>query len=235
MSFQADAREIDFDLLATYLKALASPVRLELLWRLRAPAGAADVALRPRRHDDLPSDRAVSRQTVSVHLERLEAVGVVSRVPDPEGGTDRWATSAPHLFALVEELRKITAVPASAHVDLDETRRRAGGDAAAWEPGAKLVLVTGPWEGRTFPLRGDGPWRLGRSRASDVALSFDPYVSAEHASLRRAGDALVVAVDARARNALGLNGGQVAPGASRPVRHGDVLTVGRSTLVLHEQ
>lgn len=233
--FEADPERIDFDLLATYLKALASPVRLELLWKLRQPTAAGDVELRPRRPDDLGADRSVSRQTIAVHLEKLEEAGVASRVPGPEGNAGRWVANVPHLFALIEEMRKIARIPPSEHLDLDATVPRAPAEQTPWEPGRKLVVLTGPWEGRVFPLEGAGPWSLGRSRAAHVALTFDPYVSSEHAEVRLAPEGHAIAVHAKARNPASLNHGPIPPGASRLLRHGDAVGLGRTTLLFRER
>lgn len=66
------AEEIDFERLTAYLKALAHPARLELLWRLRIPAAASDVTIRPRRRDEgLSQERPMSRQSIMEHIEQL--------------------------------------------------------------------------------------------------------------------------------------------------------------------
>jgi DNA-binding transcriptional ArsR family regulator len=230
--FQVDRGDIDFDLLSTYLKALAHPRRLELLWHLRAPSAASAIALRPARKDDLSPDRAMSRQTVEAHLDRLQEAGVVRRVPDADGGADKWVTDVPHVFALMEEFRKLTAIPPAGPVLLEETMTRKDLGAVVWSKGPKLVLMSGPWEGRLFPLQGAGPWRLGRSRSNDVPLTYDPYVSAEHATLRHEGGAWRVAPEGEKRG-LRVNFAPLAPGTSRPVAHGDIVELGRTLLVFH--
>lgn len=235
MPFLADREDVDFELLSTYLKALAHPRRLELLWHLRAPAAAAGIALRPARKDDLSPDRAMSRQTVEAHLEKLHEVGVVKRVPDGTGGADRWLTDVPHVFALVEEFRKLTTIPPATAAPLEETMTRTDLGMVEWTKGPKLVLMSGPWEGRLFPLQGRGPWRVGRSRSSEVALTYDPFVSADHAALHLDRGSWRVALDQEKRNTLRVNFAPLTPGTARAVAHGDILEVGRSLLVFHER
>lgn len=233
MPFEAAPEDVDFELLATYLKALSHPRRLELLWRLRHPANPNEIQLRPHRRDDMSPERAMSRQTVEEHLSRLAEVGVVTRVTRPEGGGDVWATDVPHVFALVEEMRKLSTIPPVAIADPDETMASASERQEGWPKGAKLVLLSGPWEGRAFPLEGKGPWTIGRSRSRHVALTYDPFVSAEHVSLRRAeGDTYHLDVGTETKNPTLVNYGAVTPGTSRALQHGDVIKLGHSLLLL---
>lgn len=232
MPFEAAPEDVDFELLATYLKALSHPRRLELLWRLRHPANPTEIQLRPHRRDDMSPERAMSRQTVEEHLSRLAEVGVVTRVSRPDGA-DVWATDVPHVFALVEEMRKLSTIPPVAIADPDETMASAAARPEGWPKGAKLVLLSGPWEGRAFPLDGKGPWSIGRSRSRHIALTYDPFVSAEHVGLRRdEGDVYHVDVGSETKNPTFVNYGHVTPGTSRALQHGDVIKLGRSLLLL---
>lgn len=233
MPFAAAPEDVDFELLATYLKALSHPRRLELLWRLRHPANPTDIQLRPHRKDDLSPERAMSRQTVEEHLSRLAEVGVVARIARPEGGGDVWATDVPHVFAFIEEMRKLATIPPVAIADPEETMAGATPRPEGWPKGPKLVLLSGPWEGRAFPLDGPGPWTVGRSRSRHVALTYDPFVSAEHVTLRRDGaDAYRLDVSMETKNPSLVNFGAVTPGTSRALAHGDVIKLGHSLLLL---
>ena len=220
----------DFERLAARLKALAHPARLEILWRLRAPATAGEIDVRPRRRDEgLQAERPMSRQSVMEHIEVLEGIGVVRRLPEPEGA---WVTSHQQVFALVEGLRELSAIEPTQRVDVDATMPGLRAIAAAPVEGPRLVLVNGPWEGRAFPLAGEGPWTLGRSRQQSVAISYDPFCSAEHAILERAEGALRLRGNPGARNPPRVNFAPLAADESRDVRAGDVVTLGRSHLVL---
>lgn len=218
--------EIDFERLSTYLKALAHPARLEILWRLRIPATPGDIVVKPRRRDEgLQQERAMSRQSIMEHIEHLETIGVVNRVPE-EGG---YVTSAQHLFAIVEDMRALSAIETSMRVDVDSTMQQAGPQATAWPAGSKLVLVAGPWQGRAFPLSGDGPWTLGRSSTQSVALTYDPFASGENARLVKEGASVMVDAVHGARNPPHINFSPVT--GPRVLRPGDILGIGRSLLV----
>ncbi len=236
--FVADGEEIDFALLARYLKALANPVRLELLWRLRNPAASGEVALQPGRRDQFNPGRAVSRQAVAQHLARLEEIGAVLQVRGD--GPTQWLTNPPQLFALVRELGKISAIPVSGAVDPDATTvlGRAEGRPALRSrplpPGPKLIVVGGPRHGHTFALASGGPWTVGRSRTAAVCLAYDPFVSSRHAMLEAAGGGVHLRAEPAARNPLSVNWVAVETTAAVPLGHGDILGVGGSTLVYHE-
>ena len=221
---------IDFERLSTYLKALAHPARLEILWRLRIPAAPGDIVVKPRRRDEgLSQERAMSRQSIMEHIEHLEGIGVVDRVPDD----GRYVTSAQHLFAIVEDMRGLSSIETSMPVDVDATMAKPGATAAAWPAGAKLVLVAGPWEGRAFPLAGAGPWTIGRASSQSVALSYDPFASAESARLVRDGTGLHVEAAAGARNPPSVNFAPIAK--PRALAPGDIVGVGRSLLVYQDR
>jgi pSer/pThr/pTyr-binding forkhead associated (FHA) protein len=78
---------------------------------------------------------------------------------------------------------------------------------------------------------GDAPARLtiGRSAASDVALSWDSEVSRVHASLECIGDEWTFVDDGRSRNGSFIDGERVH-GRQR-LRDGDTIVVGRTVLV----
>jgi DNA-binding transcriptional ArsR family regulator len=229
--------DIDVERLSTYLKALAHPNRLELLWLLRIPTAASDVQLRPRRRDDvLSAERAISRQAVLQHLESLEEVGVVDRIPDEPGMPQRRVLNQARLFALIEDLRALTLIRPAVRVDVDTTLPQARDATPPWPAGPKLVLVSGPWEGMVFPLQGPGPWSVGRSRSQDVSLAYDPYVSAEHARLVRGGEGRILLEQLPgARNPCQANFAPLSKGESRALRPGDVVGVGRSALVFQAE
>lgn len=234
---QEPTREtIDFDRLSLYLKSLANPNRLELLWVLRNPAAASDIHLTPKRKDEgLSPARAISRQSVMEHLDSLEEVGVVERVADEEGKGQLRVVSQARLFAVIEELRALTAIRPSVRVDVDATLASPDGPRPEWPRGPKLVLASGPWEGRAFALQGAGPWGIGRSRAQEVSLSYDPYVSSEHARVFAHDGRLALEELSGARNACRVNFVALSKGERRALRPGDVVGVGRSLLVYQSE
>lgn len=223
---------IDFERLSLYLKSLANPNRLELLWLLRIPTSAGDIHLTPKRKDEgLSPARAISRQSVLEHLDSLEEVGVVERVPDEEGKAQLRVVNQARLFAVIEEMRALTAIRPSVRVDVDATLASAQQPRPEWPKGPKLVLTSGPWEGRAFPLADAGPWGIGRSRSQAVALSYDPYVSSEHARVSSENGRHVLEESPDARNACRVNFVALQKGERRVLAPGDVVGVGRSLLV----
>lgn len=235
MADEPQRDDIDFERISAYLKALAHPNRLELLWLLRIPTAAADVHLKPRRRDEaLSAERTISRQAVLQHLDSLEEVGVVDRLPDDGSKAQRRVINQARLFALIEDLRALTALRPTVRVDVDATLARPGDAPHVWPQGPKLVLAGGPWQGHVFPLQGPGPWTVGRSRAQDVSLSYDPYVSAEHARLTRDDKGVRVEPRPDARNPCQVNFAPLPRAEPRLLRPGDVLGVGRSVLVYQE-
>lgn len=229
-----EREDIDFERLSAYLKALAHPARLEILWRLRIPASAAEVVVRPRRRDEgLSQERAMSRQTVSEHIDTLENVGVVNRMTTEDGGAAQFVTSAQHVFALIEDLRKLSAIEPATRVDVDTTFTQGGTASARWVAGPKLILVSGPWEGRVFALDGEGPWTVGRAKSQTVGLTYDPYASSESGILTRDGPRYQLEAAPSARNAPRVNFSLLdKPRALAP---GDILSVGRSHLVFQDR
>jgi FHA domain len=72
------------------------------------------------------------------------------------------------------------------------------------------------------------PLSIGRQSASDVALAWDGEVSRAHADVECIGDVWTVVDDGRSRNGSFVNGDRLH--GRRTLRHGDVLTIGRTAL-----
>ncbi|HEV2787420.1 MAG TPA: FHA domain-containing protein, partial [Solirubrobacteraceae bacterium] len=70
---------------------------------------------------------------------------------------------------------------------------------------------------------------LGRSATNDVALPWDAEVSRLHATLERVGDEWTFVDDGRSHNGSYIDGERVI--GRRRLRDGDVIAVGRTTLV----
>jgi hypothetical protein len=69
---------------------------------------------------------------------------------------------------------------------------------------------------------------IGRQLASDVALDWDSEVSRAHAEIERIGDVWTLVDDGRSRN--GSYVGDERVHGRRPLRHGDVVRIGRTAL-----
>jgi FHA domain len=92
-----------------------------------------------------------------------------------------------------------------------------------------LVFRDGEQRQRIVELTADrSPLGVGRQPVSDVALTWDDEVSRAHADIECIGDVWTVVDDGRSRNGTYVAGERVH--GRRALRHGDVLTVGRTRL-----
>jgi FHA domain len=92
-----------------------------------------------------------------------------------------------------------------------------------------LVYRDGDGVQRIVELTADrSPLSIGRQAASDIALAWDGEVSRAHAAVECIGDVWTVVDDGRSRNGSFVNSARVH--GRRALRHGDVLTIGRTTL-----
>lgn len=92
----------------------------------------------------------------------------------------------------------------------------------------KLEIVTGPAQGRSFEFAPGAEVVIGRDPSCQLRLA-DPKVSRRHARLTTIDDRVSVE-DMGSANGVRLNGQR---GARFPIREGDRLTVGDTTLAIH--
>lgn len=218
----------DIDRFTTYFEALASPIRLQLLFALRSPKSAAEIRLEAGAdHADLRADRPLNRTTIIHHLEILEEVGLVERL-EPEG---KYVVSQQVLFSILEELGHLSRIRPSVALDVNETQPVAETPHGKPQTGPRLILVGGPREGTAFSLIGSGPWTVGRDRSVEVSLDYDPHVSRRHLVVHRNASGHAVEHVADATNTTLLDFQPLAAGRHVPLGTGAVLTVGASRLV----
>lgn len=222
----------DIHRFTTYFEALASPIRLQLLFALRSPKSAAEIRLEAGAdHANLRADRPLNRTTIIHHLEVLEEVGLVERI-EPEG---KYVVSQQALFSILEELGHLSRIRPSVTLDVNETQPVTETVHGEPQTGPRLVLVGGPREGTAFALTGGGPWTVGRDRSVDVSLDYDPHVSRRHLVVHRNASGHAVEHVAEATNASLLDFRPLAPGRRVLLGTGAVLTVGASRLVFLER
>lgn len=223
---------IDYDALAEVLAALAYPARLELMDLLRFPQGVNDVRISPRRSGPGENpERPVSRPTLLAHLEKLMETDLVRLEGAGIRGGQRYHANPARLFAIVEELRRLSLRYAGKGATGDATEMldlQASPDDVR---GPRLVLVHGVYEGQAYALEGEGPWKLGRRKGHAVWLDYDPYVSLDNAEVRREASGFVVADLPGSRNGTRVNWRPLRESEPRTLKPGDVIGVGRSLLV----
>lgn len=218
--------------LATHLGALASETRLELLHALRTPSPLHKIRVGASlSREGERSDRSLSRQAVSRHLDQLLDAGLLNRLPATVPGTgDEFVLNHERLFALVDELRGLSRLrPVTGPPEPGETMDAQVGEVRL-APRPRLMVAYGRDDGATYSLASSGTrWRIGRGAGCDIRLDYDPYLSTEHCALERRGDGFAVE-DLGSRNGTFVNGVAVARGAWFPLTSGDLLTAGRSVL-----
>jgi DNA-binding transcriptional ArsR family regulator len=215
--------------LAEALRALAAPTRLQLLRDLRTPKTVTEVEVRV-------AGRLLARQTVKQHLDLLVAVGVVVARPVERGrgATVEYVVNHQMLFTLGEDLRALARLRPS-ELPAGLTQVFPPPAPAGRRAGPRLLLVKGLDEGQAFelrpPARGPPEWTIGRRRGLAVVLDFDAAVSAENTRIAWDGERHLVEDLPHSRNGTLLNFRPLEKGVPQPLRAGDVVSVGRSSLV----
>lgn len=235
----ADAH-IDYGSLAEFLKALSFPTRLEILDALRVPRMIGEIRVSPQRvPQGENADRAVARQTIQAHLDRLVASDLVRDEPVEVGERlmRRYAVNSQKLYAVTEELRRLTTRYAGRGAEEQSTASLSadGPPSDRRATGPRLVLVHGMYEGKVYrldpALATPAGWLVGRKRGLAISLDYDPFVSGENSLVTAHANGHAIADLASSRNGTRVNWEQVAPGERRVLASGDVVGVGRSLLV----
>lgn len=237
------AGPIEYERLESYLKTLAYASRLELLSVLRSPRTLDEIHLTPgaSQAGENP-DRPISRQAVQLHLDKLEEAGLVRvGLTERKGKRAIYEYTLDHarLFAVTEELRKVSALESLVTVDPNATEGLPAPAQPRWAAGPKLVLVHGVHEGRAFPLRaGASPagrgWVIGRAKEAAVSLDYDPFVSVENSEVLQVGRQFRLLDLRSSKNGTLLNWERLPVGGEATLKPGDVIGVGRSLLVFRD-
>lgn len=219
---------------AEALGALSSSTRLALLRELRTPKTLSEIELIP--HSGPGAGRPLARQTVARLLESLAEAGLVEAraTTRVHGPTTEYVVNHQQIFALGEELRMLARLRPS--VEPGGFTAHADRPGPLPERGPLLVLVHGLDEGTAFPLVAPmgaraASWTIGRRRGVDIVLDFDPSVSSENSIVDLAdGEHWIRDVEG-SRNGTTLNLRRLRPQERCPLKHGDILGVGRTFLV----
>lgn len=229
----------DLDALVNYLDVLADANRLKLLRILREPHALGEIRLTPNPSQARGNpDRTISRQAVRNHLDKLVEVGLIRvRRADRDDPRVRneYVLDTSRLFAVVEELDRLTQIEARGDADPQETLKLGAGHRSEWPDGPKLVLVHGVREGRAFPLdpstreppRG---WIIGRDPDAHVCLDYDPFVSEQNSEIVQEDGEWRVLDLRSSTNGTRVNWEMLPVGGEQTLSPGDIIGVGRSRL-----
>lgn len=218
--------DIDFEALANDLKPLSNPKRLKLLHFLTEPHYLEEIA----------SELKMARQSAQKHVDLLMDGGFLKKQQGrrDSGPVTEYLLRPQKLFTIHEEFGKLGVLePVVEDEMLTRTQLSSTAPAGRSVEGVpRLRVVHGRTLGQTYELSGDGPWMVGRDPKGDVTLDYDPFVSNRHAEIGREGDEFGIS-DAFSTNGTRLNWEALDKGQSVPLRHGDVLGVGKTLLVFH--
>lgn len=212
--------------LAAAMAVLASPVRLGLLHRL---ARGAFIPV-------LAKEMGLTRQALRKHLDELEAAGLIVAIPSRRGAlpATEYRTDPVGLFAFKESVLGLAVHAEPASLRPAATLPFGAQGPVAVAPGAGLLLVHGDQPGRWFTLAGRSEALLGRDASADVALTYDAFASLRHALLRRSAGGWTL-TDLGSMNGTRVNFERVPMNGSREVKAGDLITVGKSHLLLRDE
>ena len=237
----AFAEPLDYEKLEEYLSALAYSSRLELLHILRSPRGVQDIRVAPRRlRAGENPERAVARQTIQGHLDKLMDIGVVLSREAPDKRGREYLVNPQRLYQIMEELRKVGTATADAPMPHDGTVDLGASRPKSPPPGPRLLLVHGLHEGKAFPLRAEDlsegrGWVIGRKEGLPVSLDYDPYVSSENAEVVQEGRDFRLLDLRSSKNGTHLNWRRLERDERPVLASGDVVGVGRSLLVFRRE
>lgn len=215
------------DRLLLRLRALASPVRLQILRALVVPSRSQDLRIRAAgERAGLGAQRFLGRSTIIEHLDILEAAHLVRRMGEA------YVVDQQEMVAFLQDIGDLARLRAIVEVDVETTRAAAVPPAQPLVTPPRLLVVNGPKAGQAFALTGGGPWRVGRDASCEVALAHDPHVSRLQLTLHRLETGLFAESSGSAKNAALLDFAPLPPGERVPVRPGAILFVGATALAV---
>ncbi|MHB8587131.1 MAG: FHA domain-containing protein [Thermoplasmatota archaeon] len=213
--------------LTASLRALASERRLDVISLLQ----------RPRYIEEIARDLKISRQGAQEHLAQLVAEGIVEKQHGQRetGTVVEYRLVRARIFAILEELREMTAVPIDpSSKPLFRTMALPSEVRFDRSESAEIVVLNGPELGARIALRNEAKAvLLGRDPECRLKLDWDLQVSNRHAEIRKDSTVFVI-VDTFSRNGTVLNGRTMQPGTPAKLRSGDVISLGRTLVLFRE-
>jgi pSer/pThr/pTyr-binding forkhead associated (FHA) protein len=95
-------------------------------------------------------------------------------------------------------------------------------------PAVFLMVMSGPEDGRFFPLAKDTS-QIGRLDTNEIPLALDPVVSRAHALVTREGDRYFIS-DLGSKFGTVIDGRSVGPRERVELRHGSTIVIGETAL-----
>ena len=216
----------DARLVATFL-ALGNLNRLAILRTLRTPRTLGEIVVA---NDGIGPP--IARQTVRRHLDELLDAALARAIETAEEASREYVVDHQRIYSLAEEVRGLAQLRPTLEAHAD-TATLAPGRPSSPE-GPCLVVVKGLQEGRRYPLDASAAgsrWTIGRRRSASISVDFDAATSAENAEIRWDGAAHVVRDLPGSKNGTMVNFSKLEPGRGVPLRHGDIIGVGRCLFV----
>jgi pSer/pThr/pTyr-binding forkhead associated (FHA) protein len=103
--------------------------------------------------------------------------------------------------------------------------KRANGQAGPQTPVDYVEVLSGPEDGRVFPLR-EPTATVGRNPGNTICVPLELSVSRRHAVLTKVGEEYELEIFSEARNAGRVRGGTLLPGERAILRKGESFHLG---------
>lgn len=199
---------------------------------------------KPRTREELSDELGISRQAVSQHLDKLDEHGFIEEIEGwrETGPVSEFRVVPNRLFALGTTLVDLGKLEPEGGKDriqgpkptqhIDKTLEE--GDSCTGEPSPHLLILTGAKEGERFPLKGDrSRWTIGRAEDRDLELDHDPYISGQQCEIQITPRGFAI-VDSYSANGTLVNFAQLPEGGRTKLEPGDVIQIGRTSLVFQK-
>lgn len=228
--------------LVDQLAAISDENRFRLLTELREPKTINDIELTAKTGTaEYRGDRHLTRQGIQYHLDILRDSGFVRvDLENREGRRMNVHQIDPGgLFLFHDGVQRVMASLGEKHPPTDRPTMELDDDQQdPWPPEPRLVLLRGLSPGKAFSLSGKPPgatrgWIVGRSPKAEVSLSYDPYVATEDAEIFPTGEGFRILDLRSSKNRVRVNDQTLPCGGEATLNRGDVVHVGRSSLVYH--
>lgn len=229
-----DPEDIELEELSEILFALANARRLRILHQIDEPQTRTELAER----------MDVSRQAVSKHVDTLVEHGFVRELPGwrESGPVDEFQVDPKQLYAVgktIADLGHLEPSGGPEGIEPEPTQIMADGEAGPpMKPEttgpAHLLVMDGPEAGERVAIGDEDRFTIGRDEDRGLCLDHDPYISGRQCEIQDVGDGHAV-VDVYSSNGTFVNFAQLPEGGRTQLEPGDVIGIGRTSLVYQQR